>query len=583
MPWRSTMAYAAIANASAQYHQHFEHTPAWIERAKTASQRASMLGKAGPEILVAESWILYAEGKYEEAIQRVRQAIDRKPDVEGGYYLLGRTLFAAGEYQSVADMAEAAVAAAGEDYNIYVPIINALGALGKKEALRNSVLQRIQVLELHLKKVPEDARGRTLLATDYANLGRTEDAMREAHLAMALRPDEAMVMYNVAITEEIISALSALNGLRVAARTSSFAFKGRTADLAEVGAKLNVATVLTGSVRKAGSRLRITAELVNIAEGFQLWSERYERQAEDIFALQDEIAAAIASRLKVSLEAQPEEAARPRTENFDAYQAYLKGRFAINRRGRGLLEGLQLFEHSLALDPDYPLALTGQGDAYALLSFYGYLPAHEAMSKGRAAALRALDRAPGLADAHATLLFISCMYDWDWHSVRRLFAQAMAANRHCVPALQWYALYLALITGEMEEALATARRALEVDPLSAYSHIALNLAFIGARRYEEAEAAARAALELAPDAWIALRNLGITLNLAGGGDERQPVPPVRPARPGQRRRAGHRRQQARPGHPGAHGPRPGRGAHRGEIRRESRGARIHRVDDRQDL
>jgi serine/threonine protein kinase/tetratricopeptide (TPR) repeat protein len=321
------------------------------------------------------------------------------------------------------------------------------------------------------------------------------------------------------ITEEIISALSALRGLRVAARTSSFAFKGRTADLAEVGAKLNVATVLTGSVRKAGSRLRITVELVSIAEGFQLWSQRYDRQAEDIFAIQDEIAEAIASRLKVSLEAQPEEAARPRTEKIDAYQAYLKGRFAINQRGRGLLEALELFDSSLALDPDYPLALTGQGDAYALLSFYGYLPAHEAMSKARAAALRALDQAPGLADAHATLLFISCMYDWDWHSVRRQFERAMAANRHCVPALQWYSLYLALITGEMDEALSTARRALDVDPLSAYSHIALNLAFIGAGRYEEAEAAARTALDLAPDAWIALRNLGITLNLAGRNDE----------------------------------------------------------------
>jgi serine/threonine protein kinase/Tfp pilus assembly protein PilF len=192
------MAYAAIANACAQYHQHFERAPAWIERAKTASQRASMLGKAGPEILVAEAWILYAEAKYVEAIQRVRRAIERKPDVEGGYYLLGRALFAAGKYQEVADMADAAVAAAGEDYNIYVPINNALGALGKKDALRNSVLQRIQVLETHLKKVPEDARGRTLLATDYANLDRVEDAMREAHLAMALRPDEATVMYNVA-------------------------------------------------------------------------------------------------------------------------------------------------------------------------------------------------------------------------------------------------------------------------------------------------------------------------------------------------------------------------------------------------
>ena len=192
------LAYAAIANASAQYHQHFERTPAWIERAKTASQRASMLGKAGPEILVAEAWILYAEAKYDEAIQRVRTAIERKPDAEGAYYLLGRALFAAGKYQEIADISEAAVAAAGEDYNIYVPIINALGALGKADTRRNFILQRIQVLELHLKKVPEDARGRTLLAADYAKLGRTEDAMREAHLAMALRPDESTVMYNVA-------------------------------------------------------------------------------------------------------------------------------------------------------------------------------------------------------------------------------------------------------------------------------------------------------------------------------------------------------------------------------------------------
>ena len=192
------LAYAAIANASAQYHQHFEHTPRWLERAKSASQRASMLGKASAEVIVAEAWILYAEGRYDDAIDRVRLAIERKPDVEGAYYLLGRALFAAGKYQEVAGIAEAAVAAAGEDYNIYVPIINAFGSLGKTEARRNYILQRIQVLEGHLKKVPEDARGRTLLASDYAKLGRSDDAMREANLAMALRPDESLVMYNVA-------------------------------------------------------------------------------------------------------------------------------------------------------------------------------------------------------------------------------------------------------------------------------------------------------------------------------------------------------------------------------------------------
>jgi non-specific serine/threonine protein kinase len=192
------LAHAAIAYTCAQYHWHFERAPSWIERAKAASQRASALNQEAPEIQVAESWILYAEGHYDEAVARLRRVIARKPDTEGAYYLLGRALFAAGNYQGVVDLAEAAIAVSGEDYNVYVPIQNALGALGKSEMLRHVVLQRIQVLEAHLKKVPEDARGRTLLATDYVHVGRPEDALREASLAMALRPNDAMVTYNVA-------------------------------------------------------------------------------------------------------------------------------------------------------------------------------------------------------------------------------------------------------------------------------------------------------------------------------------------------------------------------------------------------
>jgi serine/threonine protein kinase/Tfp pilus assembly protein PilF len=195
---RFALAHAAIANSCALYNQHFDRAARWIERAKAASRKASALGSDSPEIRVAEAWILYAEGRYDEAVDRVRQAISRKGDAEGAYYLLGRALFAAGQYQEVVDLAEAAVAASGEDYNIYVPIHNALGALGKKEALRNAVLQRSQVLEAHLRRFPEDARGRTLLATDYAHVERVEDAAREAGLAMALRPNDAMVLYNVA-------------------------------------------------------------------------------------------------------------------------------------------------------------------------------------------------------------------------------------------------------------------------------------------------------------------------------------------------------------------------------------------------
>jgi non-specific serine/threonine protein kinase len=214
---RFATAHAAIATACAQYHYHFDRSPSWIERAVAASQAASALNQDVPEVLVAESWILYAEDKFAEAIRRMRALIERKPDTEGAYYLLGRALFAAGRYQEVADLAEAALAAAGEDYNVYVPIVNSLGALGKKEARRNVVLQRIQVLESHLKKIPEDARGRTLLANDYTQVERVEDAVREAELAMVLRANDAMVLYNVAcVFGQLGRKAEALGALRKA-------------------------------------------------------------------------------------------------------------------------------------------------------------------------------------------------------------------------------------------------------------------------------------------------------------------------------------------------------------------------------
>jgi non-specific serine/threonine protein kinase len=192
------LAHAAISNACAQYHYHFERDQKWIERALAASKRANALRQDLPEVKVAAAWILHAEGRYDDAISRVREAIMQKPDTEGAYYLLLRTLFAAGRYQEVADLADAATEAAGNDYNTYVPILNSYGALGKAEAARNARQRRVQVLEPHLKQIPEDARARLLLAIDYAQLGRLDDALREANLAMALRPNEATILYNLA-------------------------------------------------------------------------------------------------------------------------------------------------------------------------------------------------------------------------------------------------------------------------------------------------------------------------------------------------------------------------------------------------
>jgi len=192
------LAHAAIANVCAQYHYHYDRDRKWIDRAISSARRAAQLQYDIPEVQIAESWILHAEAKQDEAIAKTSAVIERKPDTEGAYYLLGRSLFASGRYQEAVEMAESAIKAAGDDYNVYIPIMNAMGSLGKKEALRNLTVQRSQVLEAHLKNVPEDARARCLLALDYAAVDRIEEATREANVAMALRPNDGTVLYNLA-------------------------------------------------------------------------------------------------------------------------------------------------------------------------------------------------------------------------------------------------------------------------------------------------------------------------------------------------------------------------------------------------
>jgi non-specific serine/threonine protein kinase len=192
------IAHAAIAKVCAEYHYNFQREASWIGRAMAASQRAVALQPELPEVQIANAWVLYAGNQYDEAIARTRNAIERRRDCDGAYYLLGRAMFSAGRYQEVVDMTEEALAASGDDYNVYVPIENATGALGKLEALKNLRVRFMQTLESHLRPVPEDARARVLLAGLYAELGRLDDALREANLAMALRPNEATVLYNLA-------------------------------------------------------------------------------------------------------------------------------------------------------------------------------------------------------------------------------------------------------------------------------------------------------------------------------------------------------------------------------------------------
>jgi serine/threonine protein kinase/Tfp pilus assembly protein PilF len=192
------LAYAACANACAMFFCNYSRDKIWVERARDASGKAVALRWDLPEVQVSQAWVLYATELHDEAVRMARKAIERKRDCEGAYYLLCRALFAAGRYQEVADVMEIAIEASGEDYNVYVPILNSLGVLGKEESVRNLTQRRISVLENHLKQVPEDARARILLGGDYAQLGRVEDAMREANLALTLRANEASILYNAA-------------------------------------------------------------------------------------------------------------------------------------------------------------------------------------------------------------------------------------------------------------------------------------------------------------------------------------------------------------------------------------------------
>jgi non-specific serine/threonine protein kinase len=211
------LAHAACANACAMFYCNYSRDPVWVERAREASGKAVALRWDLPEVNVSQAWVLYAADLHDEAVRMVRKAIERKRDCEGAYYMLCRALFAAGRYQEVAEVAEAAIEASGEDYNVYVPIINSLGAMGKDEAQRNMSHRVIVALENHLKQVPEDARARVLLASFYADVGRADDAVRELNMAVTLRANEASILYNAACTYcKIARRPEALDALRKA-------------------------------------------------------------------------------------------------------------------------------------------------------------------------------------------------------------------------------------------------------------------------------------------------------------------------------------------------------------------------------
>jgi len=268
------------------------------------------------------------------------------------------------------------------------------------------------------------------------------------------------------LAEEILNALSQVGGLNVAARTSSFSFKGKAVELSEIGARLNVNSVLQGSVRRAANRVRVTVQLVDVRNGFQIWSERYDRQMEDIFEVQDEIASAIAERLKVTLTG----AVKPSTRNVDAYETYLKGRYHWHQRTPAAVRlAIQCFEQTIQLDPEYALAYAGLADCYAILRVYGWVSAEKGRPPAHAAVARAMALAPELSEVNFSRAVFAFYFERAWREAGTHFRKAIAINPRSSIAEAYYGLFLAT-EGNEEDAVTHSTRACQMDPLSPSIH-----------------------------------------------------------------------------------------------------------------
>lgn len=313
------------------------------------------------------------------------------------------------------------------------------------------------------------------------------------------------------LAEELLNALTKIDELKVAARTSSFSFKGKNPNVSEIGSALKVKTVLEGSVRKSGNRLRITAQLISASDGYHIWSERYDREMKDIFDVQDEITLAVVDALKVKLlgEIAP---VTPPTTNTSAYELYLKGRSLLYRRGLSIAKAIECFNQAVALDPKYAQAWAGLADGYTTSAYSGYLKANDAMPRALEAARRSIELDPNVAETHCAFACATMLYDLDYELAEKGFERALQLNPSYPQALAWYGLFLLQwISGRSKEALEQMLRLIELDPLSAYAHVISSFSAVSSGRIADAVEHSRRGVELDSKSYLALWSFAAAL------------------------------------------------------------------------
>jgi TolB-like protein/Flp pilus assembly protein TadD len=342
--------------------------------------------------------------------------------------------------------------------------------------------------------------GASWLARESKNSLGLQNQQTIAVLPFAnMSSDKDQEYFSDGLAEELLNALTKIRGLRVAGMTSSFQFKGKTGDTRVIGQKLNVATILEGTVRKQNNRVKIDVRLIKTEDGLDLWSENYDRELNDILAVQEEIASAVTSALKVKLLGEEKAASTPKSTNVEAYNAYLQGQFFSKRVNKEKLEkAAGYFEQAIQLDPNYPQPRVGLAFVLSLQAGYAFIPAEQGYRRAREEIRRALSLDADFSEAYAALGWIQMHQDWDWAGAYASYQRARSLEPGNAIVLAG-AAYPAFILNHLDEAIALYRQALDIDRLNAAAHRDFGLILHYAGQQEQAIVSLRKALDIAPE------------------------------------------------------------------------------------
>jgi serine/threonine protein kinase/Tfp pilus assembly protein PilF len=378
------------------------------------------------------------------------------------------------------------------------------------EPFKVSISRQLQrIIYKSLEKNPE-ARYQSMkeVISDFEAIEKEDGVLKVEKLkpSVAVLPfrnmsnDESQEYFCDGMAEELINALTTVQGLKVVARTSSFSFKGKQTEIREIGRKLNVEMILEGSVRKSDDRLRITAQLINVADGYHLWSEKYDRTSKDVFAIQDEISLSIVDKLRIKLlEKEKTKLTKRYTENLEAYNLYLMGRFFRNKNTfEDLNKSINYYKQAIDKDQNYASAYAEMSVCYSLLAIYYYNPGKNVFPKARGAAKKALKIDPTVSEAHHAMGLVDLFYNWKWENSKREFEIAIELYPDYGIAHSGYAAYFAA-TGQVNSAIAEEQKVLEHDPLSIMGNLHIGFYLLRAKQWVRSREHLGKVLELVPN------------------------------------------------------------------------------------